>query len=1207
MSSPPPPQLQLDIPSNSTSFKRSFGQLGIDIEDGPSQDNHNENGNDREAKRARSASVVGDGINDPSSSDEERMGPSLAGPSSDRESSGDSMRPSVFAPHAMVARDENNGSMDASHSRPLAHSHLGSARSTDTPPRLPTPPVLDVDIPVAGDDAIAPFGPPLPALPTSPTTIPTPPDQGNSYASTLERYRAFNDALSILRGAPEPHVRPSSPPPTLPPLALPIDEPLTSTSEPPPRVDLPTSDWPALRESEIGSFHSHLSSALDFLRQEEPGTSTSGEASDGSRRSAQERRPSQPNHEVLRHEPIRVVSRQRRPIDGLSRNRRIDERPPTLPLPRLSEPPSLPLPQLSEGSRESFMRDYEELLRRYGVSRGEETREPARTQPHDGGALDPMGPTPRRRPEDGELSEPPFVTDTHVPRFDFPDRRGPSGPAGSRSSLNFERASPPELGSRYHDRVTDTWGAMAPSRPPVGSPLARENVSRYTDGNSEPRRTDVDRRTSTLSSRYDVPDQSHIENRIRAIERRQRSLQGNTSFGDDWTGTLSGSGSSSNAMRDSRPREPAAMHGTESEDSRIGTNTTDQVSNPFLRAGRDAVSLALPSYDRLHPTARAPAQQPAGPARVSGVSSRPNAIDFSSSVPEDANERLRHFRRPILMGLLDDTTSGHAKSSTSSAVSESAASAALATAGSASHAPSSSRTNGSEGDEGHSVLTRTMDARREERRNRWLQQMLFPESSSDEPHRPSAQPPRSPPWLELFRASPLRPSNAGHAHLTSQFSAHPERGSSSSAHSAAPVADRRGHRDLRLPPLPPYLSSSPPLPTPDLGHPFEPEVPGSIHRSSATGVARDDVPNSTSNVDTSFDAPMTGVETISRDSDVTMGDETRERDDERLRLLQALPSFDSVNAAVGREASRTHSGPDARSLWPSSDDDGPATLLRSGGFPRRNTRPLASNSHPEENWRPRLMPAHWGSAHPRPPTEVRRQSDAFRNLRSGSFFAHEPRPRASGASRDAGHQPLYNDDRVQMMRRLAGEGVSAAERERAARSFNPQDFAPGPFRSTMQRLADHTMQRAEADRRRRQPISANATGRSASTSRAPTGGLSTSTRPLSIPPVDTQGGEDVLLQRALLESFATSRRRRGEGEVSARDESNDDRVSSTTNRDYVETSYLNALESLGHPPPGYTMVPPPMIPPPSLDPPGEEMMPICTNTWLAEGVYMPPA
>lgn len=170
MSSPPPPQLQLNIPSNSTSFKRSFGQLGIDIEENPTQNSNNDGGGDREAKRARSASVVGDGINDPTSSDEERQGSSLAGPSTSRQTRGDTAHPSAFAPPAMSAHDQNNSrcvalretpifsfltslsSMGPSSSRAAAPSNLSSSRPIDTPPRLPTPPAFDVDMPAADVD-----------------------------------------------------------------------------------------------------------------------------------------------------------------------------------------------------------------------------------------------------------------------------------------------------------------------------------------------------------------------------------------------------------------------------------------------------------------------------------------------------------------------------------------------------------------------------------------------------------------------------------------------------------------------------------------------------------------------------------------------------------------------------------------------------------------------------------------------------------------------------------------------------------------------------------------------------------------------------------------------------------------------------------------------------------------------------------------------
>ncbi|KAG6865272.1 hypothetical protein C0991_004011 [Blastosporella zonata] len=192
MSSNCPPQLHLELPPNTTSFKRSFDQFGFDLEsplaaaDGGSGSSGSD-GHDRN-KRARSASSFSD---------------------DDSPMSGESTHePSVGAHLSPVPR------------LGVPHLSLNIGRSSLEPPRIPTPEIQDIDmadypLPAAEEAEADPT--PQPDAPIESTVS----QAEESYRLSLERFNAFDAQISSLRQALSPTAtRSPTPPPVLPPLEL---------------------------------------------------------------------------------------------------------------------------------------------------------------------------------------------------------------------------------------------------------------------------------------------------------------------------------------------------------------------------------------------------------------------------------------------------------------------------------------------------------------------------------------------------------------------------------------------------------------------------------------------------------------------------------------------------------------------------------------------------------------------------------------------------------------------------------------------------------------------------------------------------------------------------------------------------------------------------------------------------------------------------
>ncbi|KAG6908281.1 hypothetical protein DXG01_005382 [Tephrocybe rancida] len=207
MSSNCPPQLHLELPPNTTSFKRSFDQFGFDLEsplgaaDGAGASTSD--GNDRN-KRARSASSFSD--------DDRSIGSSSSSTlaSSSSPISGEAIHRSSIGSHISTA--QRLGAPRIS---------LNIGRSSLEPPRLPTPEIQDIDMidyplpetEVAEED---------PVIPQPSASVEVAASRAEeSYRLSLERFNAFDTQISALRRSRSPSMpRSPTPPPVLPPLEL---------------------------------------------------------------------------------------------------------------------------------------------------------------------------------------------------------------------------------------------------------------------------------------------------------------------------------------------------------------------------------------------------------------------------------------------------------------------------------------------------------------------------------------------------------------------------------------------------------------------------------------------------------------------------------------------------------------------------------------------------------------------------------------------------------------------------------------------------------------------------------------------------------------------------------------------------------------------------------------------------------------------------
>ncbi|KAG7095049.1 hypothetical protein E1B28_005839 [Marasmius oreades] len=213
MSSSYPPQLHLTLPSNTTSFKRSFDQFGFDLESpvgnaeassssGSPGSGAGSSGNGR-SKRPRSASSLSDGSDSLSSS------LTFASGSSETRSS-EGSEPVVGPPATSPNRSIS--------------SHILGAMPFEAP-RLPTPDIQDIEMPDYPLNEVQDETEELDEHSESfvgGSVLPT----VESYRSSVERMNEIDSQAYRLVNPRSPITvpRPTTPPPILPPLSLEEDQ-----------------------------------------------------------------------------------------------------------------------------------------------------------------------------------------------------------------------------------------------------------------------------------------------------------------------------------------------------------------------------------------------------------------------------------------------------------------------------------------------------------------------------------------------------------------------------------------------------------------------------------------------------------------------------------------------------------------------------------------------------------------------------------------------------------------------------------------------------------------------------------------------------------------------------------------------------------------------------------------------------------------------
>jgi hypothetical protein len=206
MSSELPPQLQLRLPPNSTSFKRSFEEYGFDLPSpsGSESPGSSSNGNERN-KRPRSASSHSDNGNSPGGSQSSTSSSSTSYTHSSQNSLSADARSALSA-----TRPSSN-----------ATNELHSTRPFHEIPVLPNPVIQDVEM----LSFLAPDAPTTQLSRSSPVAPPLAPQPNEQLRLSLERFNTFDTELAALRRSRSLAPRTTTPPPTLPPLMLSDDQP----------------------------------------------------------------------------------------------------------------------------------------------------------------------------------------------------------------------------------------------------------------------------------------------------------------------------------------------------------------------------------------------------------------------------------------------------------------------------------------------------------------------------------------------------------------------------------------------------------------------------------------------------------------------------------------------------------------------------------------------------------------------------------------------------------------------------------------------------------------------------------------------------------------------------------------------------------------------------------------------------------------------
>ncbi|KAA1477936.1 hypothetical protein DENSPDRAFT_627407 [Dentipellis sp. KUC8613] len=217
MSSPDPPQIQLALTPNTTSFKRSFEEYGYDLESPVDTS-------------VSSASSSGSGSTDSLAAGSANDGNERHKRARSGSFSSDSMGASASS-HRMGASSSRNAGISGnasstSHSPAPSTHQLPTLTPDSSPPPLhplsnevlllsPEPPEVEMVDAAPQDD------PPPPTIEWASSPLPS----AEQFRISMERFNAFDSQISSLRSArgtmSDPARSSPSPPPTLPPLSLP--------------------------------------------------------------------------------------------------------------------------------------------------------------------------------------------------------------------------------------------------------------------------------------------------------------------------------------------------------------------------------------------------------------------------------------------------------------------------------------------------------------------------------------------------------------------------------------------------------------------------------------------------------------------------------------------------------------------------------------------------------------------------------------------------------------------------------------------------------------------------------------------------------------------------------------------------------------------------------------------------------------------------
>ncbi|KAJ3772879.1 hypothetical protein FB446DRAFT_734970 [Lentinula raphanica] len=205
MSSNCPPQLHLTLPANATSFKRSFEQFGVDLEESPIT-NIAEPGGSGAGNRASGSADSGN-----TRTGNERKRARSASSLSDGNDSLNSSRSSTFTASSDTSLSEDNEPIAESSGSSMSRLVSAITPFVDPhPPRLPTPDIQDIEMPDYGQEAVVD-----PNTETAPSS--------NDHRHYIEEPHTPDPAIDVQRlpRSSSPNSRRYlTPPPTLPPLTL---------------------------------------------------------------------------------------------------------------------------------------------------------------------------------------------------------------------------------------------------------------------------------------------------------------------------------------------------------------------------------------------------------------------------------------------------------------------------------------------------------------------------------------------------------------------------------------------------------------------------------------------------------------------------------------------------------------------------------------------------------------------------------------------------------------------------------------------------------------------------------------------------------------------------------------------------------------------------------------------------------------------------